>query len=44
MTTGTRDDSYWEIVEGLREGDQVLVGDVSNLQQEATSGGGHGPF
>jgi macrolide-specific efflux system membrane fusion protein len=27
VTTGIRDDSYWEIVNGLREGDEVLVGD-----------------
>jgi HlyD family secretion protein len=28
VTTGTRDDRYWEIVDGLREGDDVLIGDV----------------
>jgi HlyD family secretion protein len=28
VTTGSRDGSYWEIVDGLREGDEVLVGDV----------------
>jgi macrolide-specific efflux system membrane fusion protein len=27
VTTGTRDEIWWEILEGLREGDQVLVGD-----------------
>jgi HlyD family secretion protein len=27
VTTGSRDGSYWEIVDGLREGDEVLVGD-----------------
>lgn len=30
VTTGSRDESYWEIVDGLREGDQVLIGDVKN--------------
>jgi HlyD family secretion protein len=30
VTTGSRDESYWEIVEGLREGDEVLIGDVRN--------------
>jgi RND family efflux transporter MFP subunit len=30
VTTGIRDDSYWEIVEGLHEGDEVLVGDVNS--------------
>jgi HlyD family secretion protein len=30
VTTGSRDESYWEIVDGLREGDEVLVGDVKN--------------
>jgi len=28
VTTGTRDDAYWEIIEGVREGDEVLIGDV----------------
>jgi len=28
VKTGIRNDSYWEIVEGLREGDEVLVGDL----------------
>ncbi len=27
VTTGIRDDSYWEITSGLQEGDQVVVGD-----------------
>ncbi len=27
IKTGSRDESFWEIVEGLREGDEVLVGD-----------------
>jgi RND family efflux transporter MFP subunit len=27
VKTGSRDESSWEIVEGLREGDEVLVGD-----------------
>jgi RND family efflux transporter MFP subunit len=29
VTTGTRDDTYLEIIDGLREGDEVLVGDVA---------------
>ena len=29
VTTGSRDDRYVEIIDGLREGDQVLVGDVN---------------
>jgi HlyD family secretion protein len=29
VTTGGRDESYWEIVDGLREGDEVLIGDVN---------------
>jgi HlyD family secretion protein len=33
VTTGARDDAYWEIVAGLREGDPVYVGEVN------TSGG-----
>jgi len=28
VKTGSKDDSYWEIVDGLREGDEVIVGDV----------------
>ncbi len=28
VTTGMRDDSYWEITSGLQEGDQVVVGDA----------------
>jgi hypothetical protein len=27
VKTGSKDDSSWEIVEGLREGDEVLIGD-----------------
>ncbi len=27
VTTGMRDDSYWEITSGLQEGDQVVVGE-----------------
>ena len=30
VTTGIRDDSYWEIVAGLHEGDEVLVGDANS--------------
>jgi RND family efflux transporter MFP subunit len=29
VTTGSRDESYWEIVGGLREGEEVLVGEVN---------------
>ncbi len=29
VTTGTRDDSYWEILDGLRDGDEVFVGEVN---------------
>src|SRR5262249_325332 len=28
VTTGSRDDSYWEIVDGLHEDEEVLVGAV----------------
>lgn len=28
ITTGLRDDSYWEITDGLRENDEVLVGET----------------
>jgi HlyD family secretion protein len=28
VSTGARDDRYWEIVNGLREGEEVLIGDV----------------
>jgi len=34
VTTGMRDESYWEILTGVHEGDAVLVGDST-----ATSGG-----
>jgi RND family efflux transporter MFP subunit len=30
VTTGIRDDNYWEIVGGLHEADEVLVGDVKS--------------
>src|SRR5262249_6693024 len=30
VTTGSRDDAYWEIVDGLHEGDEVLLGDVKS--------------
>jgi RND family efflux transporter MFP subunit len=30
VTTGSRDESHWEILDGLREGDEVLIGDVRN--------------
>jgi macrolide-specific efflux system membrane fusion protein len=30
VSTGVRDDSYWEIAGGLREGDEVLIGDANS--------------
>jgi hypothetical protein len=30
VTTGIRDETYWEIVEGVREGDEVVIGDVKD--------------
>ena len=30
VSTGIRDDSYWEIVGGLHEGDEVLIGDINS--------------
>jgi HlyD family secretion protein len=30
VTTGSRDETYWEIVGGLREGDEVLIGNVKS--------------
>ena len=30
VNTGIRDDSYWEIVGGLHEGEEVLIGDVNS--------------
>lgn len=29
VKTGSRDESYWEIVDGVHEGDDVLIGDVN---------------
>jgi multidrug efflux pump subunit AcrA (membrane-fusion protein) len=40
VTTGSQDDSFLEIVEGLHEGDEVLVGDVSALTQSGTAARG----
>ena len=34
VATGVRDDSYWEIVSGLREGDEVLIGDTQSGEQK----------
>jgi HlyD family secretion protein len=28
VTTGTKDDKYWEITKGLQEGDEVVIGDA----------------
>jgi len=33
ISTGIRDDSYWEIVDGLREGDEVLVGEIKTEEK-----------
>jgi HlyD family secretion protein len=33
VTPGLKDDTYCEVVNGLREGDEVLVGDVNTLPQ-----------
>jgi len=30
VTTGARDENFWEITDGLREGDEVLIGNVNN--------------
>lgn len=32
VTTGVRDDSYWEILDGLREGDTVVTGDAKTSE------------
>ncbi len=32
VTTGIRDESYWEILTGLREGDEVLAGDTKTRE------------
>jgi len=32
VTPGSRDESYWEIVDGVNEGDEVLVGDVNQKE------------
>ena len=37
VTTGNRDDGYVEITGGLREGDQVLVGDTNREQRRRDS-------
>jgi hypothetical protein len=29
VTTGLKDESYWEILSGLHEGDSVIVGDTT---------------
>lgn len=33
VTTGGRDDGYWEITTGLREGDEVVVADASGQKE-----------
>jgi len=30
VSTGIRDDSYWEVVGGLHEGDEVLIGNLNS--------------
>lgn len=37
ITTGSQDESHWEIVDGLHEGDEVLVGEVSEASQAQSS-------
>jgi RND family efflux transporter MFP subunit len=44
VKTGSQDDSYWEIVEGLREGDEVLVGDVTGRQPDAANESSRDPL
>jgi HlyD family secretion protein len=34
VKTGSRDESSWEIVDGLREGDEVLIGDPGALKTD----------
>ncbi|HEX4964765.1 MAG TPA: efflux RND transporter periplasmic adaptor subunit [Thermoanaerobaculia bacterium] len=34
VKTGGQDESYWEIVDGLREGDEVLVGEENTERKE----------
>src|SRR5262249_54279359 len=36
VTPGLKDETYWEILNGLREGDEVLVGDVNTSPQGPT--------
>jgi len=36
VTPGLKDEAYWEILNGLSEGDEVLVGDV-NIQPQGSS-------
>jgi hypothetical protein len=33
VTTGAKDDGYFEIVDGLHEGDQALVGDGPEIAE-----------
>jgi RND family efflux transporter MFP subunit len=35
VTTGSRDEGYWEITSGLREGDEVLVGELTGAAGSA---------
>jgi RND family efflux transporter MFP subunit len=34
VTTGGRDEGYWEIVNGLREGDEVILGEINTKSGE----------
>lgn len=36
VTTGVRDESYVEIIDGLREGDRVIVGDVNRERRRSS--------
>ena len=39
VTTGIRDESYWEISSGLQEGDQVVVGGQNTMKANGPEGG-----
>ncbi|MEW5983966.1 MAG: efflux RND transporter periplasmic adaptor subunit [Acidobacteriota bacterium] len=39
VTTGSRDESHWEVVDGLQEGDEVLIGGVESGVLDARTPG-----
>jgi macrolide-specific efflux system membrane fusion protein len=39
VTTGNKDETHWEIVEGLAEGDEVLIGSASEARPANGQGG-----